>query len=69
MSDLNTQYDIAVIDEIQLIEDPERGFAWTNALLGLQAKEIHLCGDERALKLISKLLESTNDKVIVFMPS
>ena len=45
MADLNSQYDCAVIDEIQLIEDPERGYAWTNALLGLQAKEIHICGD------------------------
>lgn len=56
MADLNTIYDVAIIDEIQLIEDPDRGFAWTNALLGLQAKEIHLCGDERALKLVHKLI-------------
>jgi ATP-dependent RNA helicase SUPV3L1/SUV3 len=46
-----------------MIEDPERGHAWTNALLGLQAKEIHLCGDERAFKLISKLTESTEDEL------
>jgi ATP-dependent RNA helicase SUPV3L1/SUV3 len=63
MADLNGTFDVAVIDEIQLIEEPERGYAWTNALLGLQAKEIHLCGDERAFKLISKLLETTQDKV------
>lgn len=52
MADLKNYYDVAVIDEIQLIQDNERGYAWTNALLGLKAKEIHLCGDERALKLI-----------------
>ena len=63
MADLQKVYDVAVIDEIQLIEDKERGFAWTNALLGLQAKEIHLCGDERALKLITNLAEDTGDKV------
>ena len=54
---------MAVIDEIQLIEDPDRGYAWTNALLGLKAKEIHLCGDQRALKLVAKLIEQTGDEV------
>lgn len=63
MADLNEEYDVAVIDEIQLIEDNERGFAWTNALLGLRAKEIHVCGEERALRLITRLLEPTKDDV------
>lgn len=54
---------MAVIDEIQMIVDPERGSAWTQALLGLQADEIHLCGDERALKLVASLLEDTDDKL------
>jgi ATP-dependent RNA helicase SUPV3L1/SUV3 len=48
MTDLRLKYDIAVIDEIQMIADKSRGHAWTNALLGLQADEIHLCGDMRA---------------------
>ena len=63
MADLQNPYEVAVIDEVQLIEDPDRGYAWTNALLGLQAKEIHICGDERALRLVSKLMESTGDQV------
>ena len=63
MADLQNTYDVAVIDEIQLIEDSERGYAWTNAILGLQAKELHLCGDERALRLIAKLLEHTVDEL------
>ncbi len=63
MADLNTEYEVAVIDEVQLIEDCDRGYAWTNALLGLKAKEIHLCGDERALKLIANLLEDTGDEL------
>jgi hypothetical protein len=29
--------------------------------LGLKAKEIHICGDERALKLVANLLEDTQD--------
>jgi len=45
MCDLTQRYDVAVIDEIQMIADERRGHAWTQALLGLQAEEIHLCGD------------------------
>ena len=29
-----TTDDVAVVDEVQMIEDPERGGAWTRALLG-----------------------------------
>lgn len=28
------QDDVAVIDEIQMVRDPQRGWAWTRALLG-----------------------------------
>lgn len=47
-----------------MIADNDRGHAWTNALLGLRAKEIHLCGDPRSLKLVHKMLEDTSDEVI-----
>ena len=57
MADYKTEYEVAIIDEIQLIGDDERGYAWTNALLGLKAKEIHLCGDERTVKLIHELIK------------
>ena len=29
----------------------ERGWAWTQAFLGVQAKEVHLCGEERTVPL------------------
>lgn len=44
MASLVDYYDIIVIDEIQMLGDPERGFAWTRALLGSRCKEIHVCG-------------------------
>ena len=64
---LNEKYDVGIIDEIQMIGDEDRGAAWTNALLGLQAETIHLCGDPRALSLVSKLCDLTGDKVIIEM--
>jgi ATP-dependent RNA helicase SUPV3L1/SUV3 len=58
-------YDIAVIDEIQMIANPERGFAWTAALLGLEANEIHLCGEESAVPLVTKIVEELGDEIEV----
>lgn len=63
MIPLHTKMDICVIDEIQMIGDEQRGMAWTNALLGVQAKEVHLCGEESAVSLVLKMAESTGDEV------
>jgi ATP-dependent RNA helicase SUPV3L1/SUV3 len=62
--DSNIHYECAVIDEIQMIDDDHRGSAWTAAFLGLCSDEIHLCGDERALKLIHNLCIMTGDTLI-----
>lgn len=55
MTNLNKRVDVAVVDEIQMIGDDRRGWAWTRALLGLPANEIHLCGDTSALELVGRL--------------
>ena len=65
MVNLERSYEVAVIDEIQLISDQQRGWAWTRAFLGLRAKEIHLCGDRTALELITDLAFLTGDTVEV----
>ena len=61
MTPLNEMVDVAVIDEIQLIEDKDRGWAWTRALLGVPAREVHLCGEFRALRLVEHLLYATRE--------
>ena len=38
MIPLNKELDVAVVDEIQMIGSDSRGWAWTQALLGLRAK-------------------------------
>lgn len=65
MASIGRPLDVAVIDEIQLIADPNRGWAWTQALLGLKAKEIHLCGEEAAVPLIRKICEDLDEEVVV----
>ncbi|TMW61750.1 hypothetical protein Poli38472_010813 [Pythium oligandrum] len=61
MANINRKWDVAVIDEIQLIGDPQRGWAWTRALFGLQAKEIHVCGSGEAVELVEKFAAATGD--------
>lgn len=65
MIDLAHEMDVAVIDEIQMIEDPDRGWAWTRAFLGARAKQLHLCGDPSSEQIIKKLVKETGDVLIV----
>ena len=45
MANFSQTYEVAVIDEIQMVKDFQRGWAWTRALLGIPAQEIHVCGE------------------------
>ncbi|KAH6948432.1 hypothetical protein HPB50_024373 [Hyalomma asiaticum] len=63
MAAVHTPYDVAVIDEIQMMRDPQRGWAWTRALLGLAAKELHLCGEAAAVGLVRNLLASLGEEL------
>ncbi|XP_015261078.1 PREDICTED: ATP-dependent RNA helicase SUPV3L1, mitochondrial [Gekko japonicus] len=65
MCSVNTPYEVAVIDEVQMIKDPSRGWAWTRALLGLCAEEIHVCGEAAAINLVTELMYTTGEEVEV----
>ncbi|MFY7992677.1 MAG: helicase-related protein [Bacteriovoracaceae bacterium] len=61
MAKLHEHFDCCVIDEIQMLTDTQRGWAWTRALVSMQADEIHLCGDHSVLELVKRILELTGD--------
>ncbi|ODV94224.1 hypothetical protein PACTADRAFT_60301 [Pachysolen tannophilus NRRL Y-2460] len=63
MVSLNEEYDVIVLDEIQMISDEYRGWAWTNVVLGARAKEIHLCGELSSVPLIKKIVQLTGDNL------
>uniref|UniRef100_A0A6B2L2G2 RNA helicase n=1 Tax=Arcella intermedia TaxID=1963864 RepID=A0A6B2L2G2_9EUKA len=65
MVNITKPVDVAIIDEYQLISDEKRGWAWTKALLGLPAKEIHLTGDTSRIELIKHLCSLTGDELEV----
>ncbi|KAJ9058161.1 RNA helicase [Entomophthora muscae] len=62
---VDTLYDVAVIDEIQLLGDQQRGWAWTRALLGVQAHEVHLCGGASAVPIVQDICRELNEEVVI----
>ena len=58
---LGTPYDICVIDEAQMIADKQRGWAWTRAIIGVMAPEVHICMAPEAKDVIIKLIKDCND--------
>lgn len=62
MLDLDTTYDVAVIDEAQMVKDELRGHSWTRAILGIRAKEIHVCMSPDAKEVITHLISLCNDE-------
>ncbi|HCL4547516.1 TPA: RNA helicase [Clostridium botulinum] len=60
--DINEEYDVAIIDEIQMIDDDQRGSAWTRAILALRCKEIHVCGALNTKELIINIIEDCGDE-------
>src|SRR4051794_27405552 len=48
MLDPDRPVDLAVIDEIQMLADPDRGWAWTAALMGVPAGTVYLLGAPEA---------------------
>jgi ATP-dependent RNA helicase SUPV3L1/SUV3 len=65
MLSLSQPVDVVVIDEIQMIGDAQRGASWTNAVMGLMAKEIHLCGEETVVPVITKLVAAMGDELVI----
>ncbi len=61
MADFDTVFDVAVIDEAQLMADPDRGHSWTKAILGLKAWEIHICISPAAETVVKHLIGLCGD--------
>lgn len=55
--DFMTPVEVAVIDEAQMYADDQRGWAWTNAILGCPANEIYVVGMKMIELHITQLLD------------
>ena len=55
MLDFNTDVDVCVIDEVQMLADRDRGWAWANAIIGAPARTIILTGSVNAVEAVEAL--------------
>ena len=55
MLDFDLEVDVAIIDEVQMLDDEDRGWAWVNAIIGAPAKKVIMTGSVNALEAIKKI--------------
>jgi ATP-dependent RNA helicase SUPV3L1/SUV3 len=63
MCPFNTPVDVAVIDEAQLLTDPDRGHAWTAAIMGVPAREVVVLGSPDCIPLVRRIATLTDEPV------
>ena len=56
MADFRPRYQVAIIDEAQMIADPDRGSRWLDALCRIDAETVHVCLAPEAEALICELI-------------
>lgn len=61
--DINAHYDVVLIDEIQMISDEGRGWAWSRALACASADLIIVAGSEDAEPFIRRIAELNGDSL------
>lgn len=61
MCNMGKIVDCAIIDEIQMIADESRGWAWSQALIGVPAKHVVLVGSEEALPFILPVIKNLGE--------
>lgn len=65
MLDTRRVVDAAVIDEVQLLADPDRGWAWSQALVGAPARKIYMTGSPDSIPLVEALAEYLGEPLTV----
>lgn len=59
------QYDVVVIDEAQMVGDPDRGWAWLRAMVQAHTAELHICAAPHAEGFLTRLFTSLGDQLSV----
>jgi ATP-dependent RNA helicase SUPV3L1/SUV3 len=55
MLNFELETDVCVIDEVQMLEDDDRGWAWVNAIIGAPSSKVIMTGSVNALDAIKKI--------------
>jgi len=63
MVNFDVDVDVCVIDEVQMLEDRDRGWAWANAIIGAPAKEVIMTGSPNAKEAIVELAKYLGEEL------
>jgi len=63
MLNFEVDVDVCVIDEVQMIDDRDRGWAWANAIIGTPAKEIIMTGSVNSKEAVIALAEYLGEEL------
>ena len=61
LCDYTRRFKTAVIDEAQLVADPDRGAAWLRAICLVDAEVVHICMAPEALHFVEGLIQRFSD--------
>lgn len=65
MADTSRIVDVAVVDEAQMLADPDRGAAWTAAIMGVPAREVIVLGAPDCLPMVRRIAALCDEPVQV----
>ncbi len=65
MCNFNNYYETVIIDETQLLTDKERGAAWTNAIIGVNSRNIICLGTTEIKKSLENLIFECQSNSII----
>lgn len=63
MCPFHNPVDVAIIDEAQMLADPDRGAAWTAAIMGVPARHVFILGAPDCIPLVKRIAELCDDPV------
>ncbi len=61
MCPLHNPVAVAMVDEAQMLHDPERGAAWTAAIMGAPARELFVLGSPDCVPMVRRIAELCGD--------
>jgi ATP-dependent RNA helicase SUPV3L1/SUV3 len=64
---LNFNFDVVVvvIDEVQMLEDKDRGWAWINAIIGAPASKVIMTGSSNALSAVKEIASYLGEPLFI----
>lgn len=63
MADVDTHHSVVVVDEAQLLDNPQRGWAWTRAVFHSRCDVLVVTGSMDCLPILDRIAELTGETV------